>query len=137
METFEDLNKLGFGNMRFLENHDNVDLDSVNKGMLDPIYDLLDRGGKRWRPILGLACAECLGTDISDLDANKELYYLMGAAELIHNASLIIDDLEDGSLKRRGDHCTYIKYGTDIAVNAGNFLYYTPMRRASEVIKDP
>jgi hypothetical protein len=31
---------------------------------LEPIYDLLDRGGKRWRPVLGMVYAECFGTNI-------------------------------------------------------------------------
>ena len=40
------------------------DLDAVNKGLLEPIYDLLDRGGKRWRPVLGMVFAECYQYDI-------------------------------------------------------------------------
>lgn len=47
--------------------------------------------------------------------------------ELIHNGSLMIDDLEDNSQSRRGDQCTHLKYGVDYAVNSGNFMYYAPL----------
>jgi len=41
------------------------DLDAINEGLLIPIYDLMDRGGKRWRPIMGMIFAECHGRNIS------------------------------------------------------------------------
>jgi geranylgeranyl pyrophosphate synthase len=37
------------------------------------------------------------------------------------------DDLEDGSLMRRGKPCTYIKYGTDYAVNTSTLMYIAPI----------
>ena len=74
--------------------------------------------------------AECFGRDnLEDFEANKDVYFAGGLTEIIHNGSLIIDDLEDSSLKRRGDLCTYHKFGTDIAVNAGNFMYFQPMNK--------
>ncbi|MFO0131652.1 MAG: polyprenyl synthetase family protein [bacterium] len=47
--------------------------------------------------------------------------------EIIHNGSLIIDDIEDGSDLRREKPCVHKIYGTDVAVNAGNALYFIPM----------
>ena len=41
------------------------ELEAINKGLLEPIYDLLDRGGKRWRPVLGMVFAECYGREIA------------------------------------------------------------------------
>lgn len=38
---------------------------AINCGVFDLVYDLVDRGGKRWRPILGMNFAECFGKDIS------------------------------------------------------------------------
>jgi geranylgeranyl pyrophosphate synthase len=35
------------------------------------MYDLLDRGGKRWRPILILIISECFGRNIENLEENK------------------------------------------------------------------
>jgi len=47
--------------------------------------------------------------------------------EVIHNGTLIVDDLEDSSELRRGKPCTYRIFGVDIAVNAGNAMYYLPL----------
>jgi geranylgeranyl pyrophosphate synthase len=47
--------------------------------------------------------------------------------EVIHNGTLMVDDVEDSSEFRRGKPCTYKIYGLDIAVNAGNAMYYLPL----------
>jgi geranylgeranyl diphosphate synthase type I len=47
--------------------------------------------------------------------------------EIIHNATLIVDDVEDSSQLRRGKPCIHHIYGVDVAVNAGNALYYLPV----------
>jgi len=52
--------------------------------MLDPIHDILNRGGKRWRPILGMLLTEALGGQL-----DEKIYFLLGACELIHNGTLI------------------------------------------------
>src|SRR4030066_242845 len=96
-------------------------MEALNKAIAEPIWDILDRGGKRWRPALFLLVCEALGKKAED--------YLDFAIipEVIHNGSLIIDDIEDASELRRGKPCTYKVYGMDIAVNAGNTMYYLPL----------
>ena len=47
-----------------------------------------------------------------------------------------VDDLEDKSLKRRGEPCTYIKYGDDVAVNTGTLMYYAPIMKLPFYISD-
>jgi geranylgeranyl pyrophosphate synthase len=42
-------------NQRFSQGKNH--LNSLTKALSEPIYDLLDRGGKRWRPILGMLVA--------------------------------------------------------------------------------
>lgn len=98
------------------------DLNALQESIADPIWDLLDRGGKRWRPILFLLIIDLLGK------SPKDYVDLSVIFELIHNATLIIDDLEDSSEMRRGKPATYLIYGIDIAVNAGNTLYYLPLK---------
>lgn len=44
--------------------YEGSDLTGVNRGVTDLVYDLLDRGGKRWRPVLGMIFAECYGRNI-------------------------------------------------------------------------
>ncbi len=96
-------------------------LETINKAIADPIWDILDRGGKRWRPALFLLICEALG--------KKEGYCLDFAIipEVIHNGTLVIDDIEDSSELRRGKPCSYKIYGIDIAVNFGNAMYYMPL----------
>jgi len=97
------------------------DFDAATNAVNDPIWNLLDRGGKRWRPALTMIVAGCLGREPS------ELADVAAASEIIHNGTLMVDDVEDSSDMRRGKPCTHIKYGVDIAVNAGNAMYYLSM----------
>jgi geranylgeranyl diphosphate synthase, type I len=96
-------------------------LEPLNKAIAEPIWDMLNRGGKRWRPALFLLICESLG--------EKSDYCLDFAIipEVIHNGTLVIDDIEDSSELRRGKPCTYKIFQTDIAVNAGNAMYYLPL----------
>ena len=94
---------------------------TLNRAIADPIWDMLDRGGKRWRPALFLLICEALG---------KESNWCLDFAiipEVVHNGTLVIDDIEDSSEFRRGKPCTYKIFGLDIAVNAGNAMYYLPL----------
>jgi len=96
-------------------------LEALNKGIAEPIWEILDRGGKRWRPALFLLICEALGKNSEDC-----LDFAI-IPEVVHNGTLIVDDLEDSSELRRGKPCTYKIYGVDIAVNAGNAMYYLPL----------
>jgi geranylgeranyl pyrophosphate synthase len=51
---------------------------------------------------------------------------------LIHAGSLIVDDIEDGSPMRRGCPALHTRYGTPIALNAGNWLYFWPSQLLKE-----
>lgn len=42
-------------------------------------------------------------------------------------SSLIVDDIEDDSDFRRGKPCLHKIYGEDIAINAGNSVYFIPI----------
>ena len=96
-------------------------VETLTKAIAEPIWEFLDRGGKRWRPALFLLICEALG--------KKTEEYLDFAIipEVVHNGTLIIDDIEDSSDLRRGKPCTHKLCGIDIAVNAGNTMYYLPL----------
>ena len=85
-----------------------------------PVWELLERGGKRWRPALFLLILEALGKN------PKKFLDFAIIPELIHNGSLIIDDVEDQGELRRGKPCLHRMFGVDVAINAGNFLYFFP-----------
>ncbi|MDR0569189.1 MAG: polyprenyl synthetase family protein [Spirochaetaceae bacterium] len=90
------------------------------KSLTLPGWDLLNRGGKRWRPLLMTLICEALGGGDNALP-------LTPLVEFPHNASLIHDDIEDNSDTRRGEPAVHIRYGEDAAVNAGTFLYFLPL----------
>jgi geranylgeranyl pyrophosphate synthase len=65
---------------------------------------------------------------------HDDLLFTCGLTEIVHNGSLMIDDMEDQSLKRRGQPCTYLKYGPDYAINTGTLMYYAPIVKLDEFI---
>jgi geranylgeranyl pyrophosphate synthase len=97
------------------------DINAIEKSILEPANYLLKSGGKRWRPILMLELIEALGKDPN--------YYFEFSVipEVIHNGTLIHDDIEDGSVMRRGMEALHKKYGLDIALNLGDFMFYFPI----------
>ena len=86
---------------------------------LEPGRALMRRGGKRWRPLVTVLTCEALG-------GGGRADILAGLSELPHNGSLIVDDIEDGSATRRGGPAIHVEYGTDLAVNMGNLMYFLP-----------
>ncbi len=86
-----------------------------------PMWDLMSRKGKHWRPILGLLMLEALGVKI---EPYEELFCVV--PELCHTAALVVDDVEDDSTIRRGDACLHLRYGMDVAINAANTVYFLP-----------
>ncbi len=85
-----------------------------------PIWDFLERGGKRWRPALMLLCCEAVGGD-----CEKHISFVV-LPELTHTGTIMVDDVEDNSKLRRGKPCTHLLFGQDIAINDGNLMYYLP-----------
>jgi octaprenyl-diphosphate synthase len=90
------------------------------RSLTRPGWDLVNRGGKRWRPLLMTLICESLGGGDAALP-------LVPLVELPHNASLIHDDIEDNSDQRRGQPAVHLLYGTDTAINGGCFLYFLPL----------
>jgi geranylgeranyl diphosphate synthase type II len=82
------------------------------------LYDLMLeyplRLGKAFRPALCIATCRALGGRVQDVLRTAAVI------ELYHNAFLVHDDVEDGSLKRRGYPTLHRDYGVPIAVNIGD-----------------
>ncbi|MGC8649129.1 MAG: polyprenyl synthetase family protein [Candidatus Micrarchaeia archaeon] len=97
------------------------DHDAINKGILEPAWYLLSMGGKRWRPTLMLLIIEALGKD-----PNEFIEFSL-IPEIIHNSTLVHDDIEDNSSVRRGMPAVHTKHGVDIALNLGDWLYFFPI----------
>jgi len=73
-------------------------------------------GGKRLRGVLTLLVAETLGGSVE-----KSLNAAI-AIEMVHSASLALDDIIDGDLFRRGKPSSWVKYGISHTVLVSNFL---------------
>ncbi len=73
--------------------------------------------GKRIRPLLVLLTADLLSIDW------QKFLPAASAIEMLHNFSLIHDDIEDHSPLRRGKETIWKKWGTEKAVNIGDMLF--------------
>ncbi len=75
-------------------------------------------GGKRLRALLPLLVAEALGADA------ERLVPFGAACEMLHNATLVHDDLQDGDAVRRGEETVWHRYGVPQAINLGDAMFY-------------
>ena len=113
-----------------------ISLEDINKSICNPIWSMLNRKGKLWRPKIGLISSNIFINDLENIKKHKNLYKILYLGELIHNSSLIIDDIEDKSLTRRGEKCVHLKYGENIAINAGISLMIFPMNKFLNELKN-
>ena len=94
-----------------------VPKDVFHKTMIEPVRQVVDRGGKAWRSFGLLACIDIVGGD------SRRYVRWLSMAEFMHVRSLIIDDIQDKSLTRRGGPCCHILHGEELAINAGIFVF--------------
>ncbi len=84
-------------------------------------------GGKRLRPVLAMAAADAV------LDGTGERAMPYGCVlELVHNFTLVHDDIMDGDALRRGRPTLHTVFGEPAAINAGDVLFAL----AFEVLSD-
>ncbi|MEM9424416.1 MAG: polyprenyl synthetase family protein, partial [Spirochaetota bacterium] len=112
--------------------------------VLEPIQELAFQPGKRWRPAITLlhallpsgaaSSSEIFGSgrqsatvaNLAHTQADVFLGTLATLVELLHNATLIADDIEDNAELRRGIPALHLSYGLDRALNACNWAYFLP-----------
>jgi len=103
-------------------------MNSVNSVILDRMQSeiplipalaghLISGGGKRMRPMLTVAAAELCGYQ------GTRHHKLAAAVEFIHTATLLHDDVVDGSDLRRGKAAANIVFGNPATVLVGDFLF--------------
>jgi geranylgeranyl pyrophosphate synthase/uncharacterized protein with NAD-binding domain and iron-sulfur cluster len=86
------------------------------------VRDFMARSGKGLRPALCIATARALGGRAEDA------FPAAAGLEMLHNAFLVHDDIEDGSDTRRGIPTMHRRAGTPIAVNTGDSMNALAMR---------
>jgi geranylgeranyl diphosphate synthase type II len=80
------------------------------------VSDYPERGGRALRASLCISSARAFGASVAEA-VNSAV-----ALELLHNAFLVHDDVEDGSEERRGRPTLHVLHGVATAVNVGDAL---------------
>jgi geranylgeranyl diphosphate synthase type I len=84
------------------------------------VQEHLFTGGKRLRAKLAIASMDALGAP------SEAVSGWAAACELLHNASLVHDDLQDSDPVRRGHFTVWVRHGRSQAINAGDLLLMLP-----------
>jgi octaprenyl-diphosphate synthase len=93
-------------------------------GISDRLVTLFSRKGKRIRSTLLCLLANC-GAQKPDID---RVAHACAAVELLHLASLVHDDIIDGTDVRRGQKTAHREWGTQVAVLIGDYVLSQSMR---------
>ncbi|MBU5673481.1 polyprenyl synthetase family protein [Paenibacillus brevis] len=103
---------------RAIENMVRFDKDIPRSSPLaQHILQLIHSGGKRVRPLMVI-----VGSRFGPSKDEKKTMRLAAAAEFIHAASLIHDDIIDDSPLRRGEPALHVKLGVHEALHVGNYM---------------
>ncbi len=117
-----------------LDLESNVELeDLLALTLMDPLRDFFSRPKKGIRGemvALGFSLARGHGKHPLHESYCAKLAEVL---ELLHAGSLVVDDIQDGSLVRRGARSMHELYGVPVALNAGNWLYFWPLRKIDEL----
>src|SRR5215469_12850139 len=90
--------------------------------LYDLVADYPQRGGKMMRPSLCISTARAYGASLEEALGSAI------AIELMHNALLVHDDIEDESEERRGRPTLHRLHGVPLALNAGDMLTLASLR---------
>jgi geranylgeranyl diphosphate synthase, type I len=83
-----------------------------------------EASGKRIRPLMVLLCTAAIDSEQALTQGGwREALPAAAAVELVHNFSLVHDDIQDNSGKRRGRPTLWTKWGMPQAINAGDGLF--------------
>lgn len=89
----------------------------------EDICDYLSSKSKRIRPVLVFLFAKAMGIDLDD-----KVYHLACSVELVHNSTLVHDDILDNADTRRGKVSLNYKLGNNLSVLAGDILLSVALR---------
>jgi len=92
--------------------------------LIEPVEYYKQQKGKNIRKVLSDLFGNLLGVDHETMELINTI------TNNVHNASLVIDDIEDNSLLRRNEPCAHLKYGIPMSINAG---YYASFKSLTEI----
>lgn len=105
--------------------------EGFNEDLQAALDHLISSGGKRLRPNITLLVGKMLNGDIN------RMITLSAAIELLHTATLVHDDLIDGSLLRRGIPTLNAKWSPAATVLTGDFIFAKAAKLAAETNSIP
>lgn len=94
-----------------------MDHEDFNPFAAEMIRYQLSTGGKRIRPTIVIMMVDCFGARTSSC------LPFAATVELIHNASLVHDDIQDKDTTRRGKPSAWVAFSTEQAINLGDLLF--------------
>lgn len=113
-EKFEELVSVK-GNAHFVKD---LDKEAYINALIKPIREITDRSGKSWRSYATIACCDVVGGN------SQDAIDWLALPELMHVGSLIVDDVQDKSLVRRGGPSAHVVHGEARAINSGTAAYF-------------
>ena len=112
--------------IKLVEERIRAQADENHPDLRAALEHLLSSGGKRVRPTVVLLIGNMLG------GAEEKLVTVGAAIELLHTATLVHDDLIDGSLLRRGIPTLNARWSPAATVLTGDFLFARAAKLAAE-----
>jgi geranylgeranyl pyrophosphate synthase len=112
--------------IKLVEERMRAQADEHHPDLRAALEHLLAAGGKRVRPTLSLLVGNMLGAPL------EKLINLGAAVELLHTATLVHDDLIDGSLLRRGTPTLNARWSPPATVLTGDFLFARAAKLAAD-----
>ena len=112
--------------IKLIEDRMRIQADESHPDLRAALEHLLSAGGKRIRPTLGMLVGNMLGAPL------EKLINLGAAVELLHTATLVHDELIDGSLLRRGTPTLNARWSPPATVLTGDFLFARAAKLAAD-----
>lgn len=92
-------------------------------------FHLFTAGGKRLRPLILVSSSDLIGGD------RQRAYKAAAAVEILHNFTLVHDDIMDRDYLRRGLPTVHVKWGEPMAILAGDYLHAKAFEALNEALK--
>ncbi|WP_077086383.1 nonaprenyl/(2E,6E)-farnesyl/geranylgeranyl diphosphat synthase [Mycobacterium rhizamassiliense] len=108
-----------------------LELGSADAIMTDSLTHLFKAGGKRFRPLFAVLSAQ-----IGPNPGADEVTIAGAVIELVHLATLYHDDVMDEAAVRRGAETANVRWGNNVAILAGDYLFATASRLVSRLGPD-
>lgn len=116
MEQFEKIRMRLYPELKAMNEIITDTLRTGNEMMNGIVTSYLEKKGKQIRPILVILSAKMFG------DVNDDVLHAGAALEMLHNASLIHDDVVDETELRRGESTINRLWGNHVAVLVGDYF---------------